>query len=69
MDKDTASDTYKIVQESFNDTGIPTPEGIANIIRAIKAEGRFADRNVAYEEVADPRFAIEVAKELGYKVQ
>ena len=69
MDKETAADTYKIVQESFNDTGIPTPEGIANIIRAIKAEGRFADRNVAYEEVAEPRFAVEVAKELGYKVQ
>jgi NitT/TauT family transport system substrate-binding protein len=69
MDKETAADTYKIVQESFNDTGIPTPEGIANIIRAIKAEGRFAERNVAYEEVAEPRFAIEVAKELGYKVQ
>jgi ABC-type nitrate/sulfonate/bicarbonate transport system substrate-binding protein len=68
MDKESASDTYKVVEASFNDTGIPTPEGIGNIIRAIKAEGRFADRNIAFEEVADPRFAIEVAKELGYKV-
>jgi len=67
MDKETAADTYKVVETSFNDTGIPTREGIANIIRAIKAEGRFADRNIAYEEVAEPRFAIEVAKELGYK--
>jgi ABC-type nitrate/sulfonate/bicarbonate transport system substrate-binding protein len=49
-------------------TGIPTPEGIGNIIKAIKAEGRFADRNIAFEEVADPRFAIEVAKELGYQL-
>jgi hypothetical protein len=54
-----------VVQATFNDTGIPTREGIANIIRAIKAEGRFVDRNIAYEEVAEPRFAIEVAKELG----
>jgi NitT/TauT family transport system substrate-binding protein len=69
MDKETAADTYKVVQESFNDTGIPTPAGIGNIIRAIKAEGRFVDRNIAFEEVAEPRFAIEVAKELGYKVQ
>lgn len=68
MDKETAADTYKVVQASFNDTGIPTPEGIGNIIRAIKAEGRFKDRNIAFEEVADPRLAIEVAKELGYKV-
>ncbi|MEA2659147.1 MAG: hypothetical protein QOF64_1743 [Candidatus Binatota bacterium] len=68
MDKQTAADTYSIVQTTFNDTGIPTREGIGNIIRAIKAEGRFTDRNIAFEEVAEPRFAIEVAKELGYKV-
>ena len=41
---------------------------MSNIIKAIKAEGRFTDRNISYEEIADPRFAIEVAKELGYKV-
>jgi len=68
MDKQTASDTYSVVQTSFNDTGIPTQEGIGKIIRAIKAEGRFVDRKITFEEVAEPRFAIEVAKELGYKV-
>ena len=68
MDKETAADTYKVVEESFNDTGVPSAEGISNIIRAIKADGRFAGRNIAFEEVAEPRFAIEVAKELGYKV-
>lgn len=68
MDKETAAETYSVVEASFNDTGIPTREGIGTIIRAIKAEGRFADRNIAFEEVADPRFAIEVAKDLGYKV-
>jgi len=56
------------VESNFNDTGIPTPEGMGNIIKAIKAEGRFADRNIAFEEVAEPRFAIEVARELGYKI-
>jgi hypothetical protein len=69
MDKETAAETYNVVQASFNDTGIPTREGIGNIIKAIRAEGRFTDRNIAFEEVAEPRFAIEVAKELGYKVQ
>ncbi len=68
MDKETAADTFKVVETSFNDTGIPTPEGIGNIIKAIKAEGRFTDRNIAFEEVAESRFAIEVAKELGYKL-
>jgi NitT/TauT family transport system substrate-binding protein len=68
MDKQTAADTYKVVEASFNDTGVPTPEGLANIIKAIKAEGRFTERNIAFEEVADPRFATEVARELGYKL-
>ncbi len=69
MDPQTAADTYKVVEASFNDTGIPTPEGMGNIIKAIKAEGRFKERNIAFDDIADPRFAIEVAKELGYKVQ
>jgi ABC-type nitrate/sulfonate/bicarbonate transport system substrate-binding protein len=68
MDKETAADTYKVVEASFNDTGIPARAGMGTIIRAIKSEGRFTGRNIAYEEIAEPRFAIEVAKELGYKV-
>ena len=68
LDKETAADTHRLVESNFNDTGIPMPEGMANIVRAIKAEGRFTDRNVAFEEIAEPKFAIEVAKELGYKV-
>jgi NitT/TauT family transport system substrate-binding protein len=68
MDKESAVDTYKVIEASFNDTGIPSPEGIGNIIKALKAEGRFAERTIAFEEVAEPRFAIEIAKELGYKV-
>jgi ABC-type nitrate/sulfonate/bicarbonate transport system substrate-binding protein len=68
MDKETAADTYRVVEASFNDTGVPTAEGMANIIRAIRAEGRLTERNIAFEEVADPRLAFEVARELGYKV-
>jgi NitT/TauT family transport system substrate-binding protein len=68
MDKETAADTYKVADASFNDTGVPTRDGMGTIIRAIKSEGRFTGRNIAYEEIAEPRFAIEVAKELGYKV-
>jgi DUF1009 family protein len=68
MDKQTAADTYKAVEASFNDTGIPTRQAMDNIIKAIKAEGRFTDRNITFEEIAEPKFAIEVAKELGYKV-
>jgi hypothetical protein len=44
MDNETAADTYKLVASNFNHTGIPSPEGMANIVKAIKAEGRFTDR-------------------------
>jgi hypothetical protein len=35
--------------------GNPSPEGMANIVKSIKAEGRFTDRIVSFEEVAEPR--------------
>ena len=68
MDRETAMDTYRYLEANYNDTGIPTAEGMGNIIKALRSEGRFKDRNVSFEEVADPRLAIEVAKGLGYKV-
>lgn len=68
MDKETAMDTYRYLEANYNDTGIPTPEGMGNIVKALKSEGRFKNRNVSFEEVADPRPAIEIAKELGYKM-
>ena len=55
MDRETTADTYKLVESNFNDTGIPSPEGMANIVKSIKAEGRFTDRIVSFEEVAEPR--------------
>jgi len=55
MDRETTADTYKLVESNFNDTGIPSPEGMANIVKSIKAEGRFKNRVVSFEEVAEPR--------------
>lgn len=69
MDSETAVDTYRYLETNYNDTGVPSPEGMGNIIKALRSEGRFKDRNVSFEEVADPRLAIEVARELGYKIQ
>jgi len=36
-------------------------------VRGIQSQGRFADRKVAFEEIADPRLAIQVARDLGHK--
>jgi len=69
MDRETAVDTYSLVQSNFNDTGIPTPEGMGNIIKALQSQVKSANKPVSFQDVAEPRFAVEVAKELGYKVE
>lgn len=67
MDKDGASETYDAFQTTLNPTGVPNRAGIANLVRSLQAQGRFTDRKVAFNEVADDRLATDVAKELGYK--
>ncbi len=69
MDRETAADTYTLVQNNFNDTGIPTPEGMNNIVKMVQSQIKSSNRAVSFLDVAEPRFAIEVARELGYKVE
>jgi ABC-type nitrate/sulfonate/bicarbonate transport system substrate-binding protein len=69
MDKDTASETYDAFQTTLNPTGVPNRAGMDNLVRSLQAQGRFTDRKVAFNDVADERPATEVAKELGYKLQ
>jgi ABC-type nitrate/sulfonate/bicarbonate transport system substrate-binding protein len=69
MDRETAADTYALVQSYFNDTGIPTPEGMNNIVKMVQSQIKSSNRAVSFLDVAEPRFAIEVARELGYKVE
>jgi len=68
MDRDTAADTYSLVQTNFNDTGIPTPEGMNNIIKMIQSQIKPSAKTMSFLDVAEPRFAVEVARELGYKI-
>ncbi len=69
MDRETAADTYTLVQNNFNDTGIPTPEGMNNIVKMVQSQIKSSNRAVSFLDVAEPKFAIEVARELGYKVE
>jgi hypothetical protein len=39
------------------------------IVKALQLLGQFTGKKIAFEEIADPRIAREVAKELGYKVE
>lgn len=68
VDRDTAEDSYIDYQKTSSGNGIPSRKGMEEIVKALQLLGQFTGKKVAFEEVADPRIAREVAKELGYKV-
>jgi ABC-type nitrate/sulfonate/bicarbonate transport system substrate-binding protein len=69
VDRDVAEDTYPVYRKTVSGSGVPTQEGMEQIVKSLQAAGQFTDRKVAFEEIADDRIAKEVAKELGYKIQ
>jgi ABC-type nitrate/sulfonate/bicarbonate transport system substrate-binding protein len=69
VDREVAEDTYSVYGKTVSGNGVPTREGMEQIVKSLQAAGQFADRKVAFEEIADDRIAKEVAKELGYKIQ
>jgi NitT/TauT family transport system substrate-binding protein len=69
VDRDVAEDTYPVYRKTVSGSGVPTHEGIDQIIKSLQAAGQFTDRKVTFDEVADDRIAKEVAKDLGYKIQ
>jgi ABC-type nitrate/sulfonate/bicarbonate transport system substrate-binding protein len=68
VDRDAAESTYAVYGKTVSGSGVPTRDGIDQIIKSLQMAGQFTDRKVAFEDVADDRLAKEVAKELGYKV-
>lgn len=68
VDREAAEDTYVAYSKTVSGNGVPTPQGMDNIVKSLQAAGRFTDRKVAFGEIADDRLAKEVARELGYKI-
>jgi NitT/TauT family transport system substrate-binding protein len=68
LTKENAEDTFPDYQKTVSGSGMPSREGIEQIVKALQLLGQFPGRKVAFEEVADDRIAKEVAKELGYKI-
>jgi hypothetical protein len=68
VDRKAAEDTYTDLGRTAGGSGVPTREGIEQIVKSLQAAGQFTDRKVAFEEVADDKIAREVARELGYKI-
>lgn len=68
VDRDAAENTYVVYGKTVSGSGVPSHDGIDQIMKSLQMAGQFTDRKVAFEEVADDRLAKEVAKELGYKI-
>lgn len=69
MDHAVASATYDVYITSLSVDGVPTREAMDNLVKSVKSQARFADKSVAFEDVADDSLAREVARELGYKTK
>jgi hypothetical protein len=68
VNRETAEDTYGEYQKTVSGSGVPSREGIEQIVKALQLLGQFTGRRIAFDEVADDRIAKEIAKELGYKI-
>lgn len=68
VDRETAEDTYAEFRKTSSGSGVPSREGMEQIVKSLQLLGQFTGRKIAFEEIADARIAREVAKELGYKV-
>ena len=69
VNRETAQDTFVDYQKTVSGNGVPSREGIEQIVKSLQLLGQFDGRKIAFEEVADARVAREVAKELGYKAE
>jgi hypothetical protein len=68
VDREVAEDMFADNRRSASGNGVPSREGMEQIVKSLQMLGQFAGRKIPLEEIADTRIAREVAKELGYKL-
>ena len=68
MDREAANETYDQFLTTLSPSGVPTRIGMDILVKSVQSQGRFVDRKVAFNEIADDRLATEVAREMGYKI-
>jgi len=68
MDREAANDTYDELVKSISATGVPNRAGMDILVKSVQSQGRHLDKKPAFTDIADDRLALEVAKEMGYKI-
>jgi ABC-type nitrate/sulfonate/bicarbonate transport system substrate-binding protein len=67
VDREVAEEMFADNRRSAAGNGVPSPEGMEQIVKSLQMLGQFTGKKISLEEIADTRIAREVAKELGYK--
>jgi NitT/TauT family transport system substrate-binding protein len=69
VDREVANEMFADNLRSAAGNGVPSREGMDQIVKSLQLLGQFSGRKIGFEELADVRIAREVAKELGYKIE
>lgn len=67
VDREIAEEMFADNTRSAAGNGVPSREGMDQIVKSLQMLNQFAGKKIPFEEIAEPRIAREVAKELGYK--
>ncbi|HKY07973.1 MAG TPA: ABC transporter substrate-binding protein [Candidatus Binatia bacterium] len=69
VDREIAEEMFADNRRAASGNGVPSREGMEQIVKSLQLLGQFTGKKIPFEDVADARMAREVAKELGYKVE
>ncbi len=69
VDREVAEDMFADNRRIAAGNGIPSREGMEQIVKSLQMLGQFTGKKIPFEEIADTHIAREVAQELGYKVE
>ncbi len=69
VDREVAEDMFADNRRIAAGNGIPSREGMEQIVKSLQMLGQFTGKKIPFEEIADTHIAREVAKELGHKVE
>ena len=67
VDREVAEEMFADNRRIAAGNGIPSREGMEQIVKSLQLLGQFSGKKIAFEEIADTRIVRDVAKELGYK--
>jgi ABC-type nitrate/sulfonate/bicarbonate transport system substrate-binding protein len=68
VEREVSEEMFADNRRSASGNGVPSREGMEQIVKSLQLLGQFTGRKIAFEEITDTRMAREVAKELGYKI-